>query len=356
MKTCAHITRVHGLLKTCSLILLCVMTYSAFAQDIHFTQFFTNPLSINAAQTGLYDGNYRIGLNAKMQWAWALRQGAFNYHTETPYVDFSFGEDKLKVGWFGVGMNFVNDVAGDGKLTYRRGGATFAYHQTFDKKHRYILSAGAGLNYIIRTVDFSKFYFNNQWIDDEGFSISIPNGEPLQTQNFSMVDVHAGLQFTAHVINELKLEAGFAMLHLNRPRHSFLGSTERLGLRYQANMGATYFINERMSVSAQAYYTNQKKASEAVVGAQFSYGFYANRSLDHRIYAGLYHRVKDMVAPLLGYSYRNTRILINYDINISKLILASRSDGGLEISFVHVGAWGKNRYRGEKTYCPSFKR
>ncbi|MCS6934102.1 MAG: PorP/SprF family type IX secretion system membrane protein [Chitinophagales bacterium] len=328
----------------------------ATGQDIHFTQFFSHPLSVNPAQTGLFEGNYRLGLNAKMQWAWALQPGAFNYHTETPYADFSFGERKIKVGWFGAGFHFVNDDAGDGRLRYRRWGMGIAYHQAFDKHHRYILSAGVSYQYIIRSVDFSKFYFNNQWVDDEGFNLTINSQEPLKTENFSMGDLQAGLHLSAHILNLVRLDAGFAMLHINRPRHTFLGTDERLGYRYQVKGGVSYFINERMSITADAYYTTQKRAREITFGMMYSYGFFDGREIKHRIHTGFYHRFKDMVAPVIGYSFLNTRLLLNYDINISQLLPASRADGGLEISFVHTGAWGKDRYRGKKMYCPSFKR
>src|ERR1019366_3034800 len=93
---------------------------STFSQDIHFTQFFTNPLILNPAQTGYFDGNYRVGLNIKAQWPFAITNTTYNYHTESPYVDFSFGEKKIKSGWMGIGFNFLNDQAGDGRLTYRR--------------------------------------------------------------------------------------------------------------------------------------------------------------------------------------------------------------------------------------------
>src|ERR1700727_796404 len=90
------------------------------SQDIHFTQFFTNPLVLNPAQTGNFQGNYRIGFDFKGQWPFAINSTAYTYHTEAPYADISFGEKKLKSGWMGVGFNFVNDEAGDGVLTYRK--------------------------------------------------------------------------------------------------------------------------------------------------------------------------------------------------------------------------------------------
>ena len=38
------------------------------AQDIHFSQYFNSPLSLNPAQTGNFDGNWRIVGNTRDQW------------------------------------------------------------------------------------------------------------------------------------------------------------------------------------------------------------------------------------------------------------------------------------------------
>ena len=97
------------------LFLALIFTQSLLSQDIHFTQFFTNPLILNPAQTGNFNGSYRVGFNFKGQWPFAISSGpVYNYHTEAPSVDFSFGERKIKSGWMGIGVNFLNDEAGDG--------------------------------------------------------------------------------------------------------------------------------------------------------------------------------------------------------------------------------------------------
>lgn len=326
------------------------------AQDIHFTQFFTNPLILNPAQTGNYDGNYRIGFNFKAQWPFAIQGKVYNYHTESPYVDFSFGERKIKTGWFGMGLNFVNDQAGDGRLTYRRINISIAYHQALDKDHRYILSVGPGLSYIIRSVDFSRFYFNNQWVDDNGFNTSLPNNEPLQTENFQMIDVSAGVNFSAQIHEQVKFDVGFTMLHLNRPKHSFLGTNERLGFRYQASGGITYTINQRIAVIANGYYGYEKRAQEFITGAMLRYGFSQIKSAgaDHSILFGIYYRGKlDALAPLAGYQFKTTRLLFSYDVTLSKLIKASTANGGPEISLVHTGSFFKH-FNNKKVYCPRF--
>ena len=54
------------------------------AQDIHFTQFTYTPLNTNPAQTGLFDGDYRVGGNYRTQW-WEV--------PGLPYTTFScFGD------------------------------------------------------------------------------------------------------------------------------------------------------------------------------------------------------------------------------------------------------------------------
>jgi type IX secretion system PorP/SprF family membrane protein len=334
---------------------LCAVVSSLVAQDVHFTQFFSNPLILNPSQTGNYEGNYRVGFNFKAQWPFAISGKVYNYHTEAPYVDFSFGERKLKSAWFGLGLNFLNDEAGDGRLTYRRMSLSAAYHQAFDKDHRYILSTGFGLSYIIRSVDFSKFYFNNQWVDDFGFNITLPNNEPLQRESFQMVDLNAGINLGAQIHNQVKLDFGFAMMHLNRPKHSFLGTTERLGLRYQANFGITYTVNERIAITANAYYGNEKKAQEITAGAMLEYGFINNRHSvpSNTVYLGLYYRGKDALAPVIGYQYKNTRLLFNYDVTLSGLSKPGKANGGPEISIVHKGSFYKH-FGSKKVYCPEF--
>lgn len=327
-----------------------------WSQDIHFTQFFTNPLILNPAHSGYYDGNYRVGFNFKSQWPWAISNTVYNYHTETPYVDFSFGEKKIKVGWMGIGFNFVNDEAGDGRLTSRRFGLSYAYHQAFDKEHRYVLSAGAGLSYIIRSVDFSKFYFNNQWVEDQGFNTSLNSNEPVQRESFDMLDISAGLNFGGQIHEQVKLDFGVAMLHINRPKHTFFNNSERLGFRYQANAGVTYTLNQRIALQVNGYYGYEKKASEIILGALMGYSMGSKRKSEkeHTLYIGAYYRIKDALGPLMGYRYKNMRLVFSYDVTLSRLLAPAKANGGPEISLVYTGRWGRDMYNGKKAYCPKF--
>jgi type IX secretion system PorP/SprF family membrane protein len=336
---------------------LWLLLFSNFvqSQDINFTQFFTNPLILNPAQTGYFDGNYRVGFNFKGQWPFAITGSRYTFQTEAPYIDFSFGEQKIKSGWMGIGINFLNDEAGDGILTYRRLSLSYAYHQAFDREHRYTLSAGVEASYVIRSVDFSKFYFNDQWVQDQGFDLSINPNEPVLRENFGYLDLGAGLYVGAQVLNKLKLEAGFSMLHINQPNDGFYADNEHLGFRYQPTLGAHYDPNERIGVDINAYYGYEKTATEFDFGAMMSYGFSTHKNAvpDNKVYIGLYCRIQDAIAPLIGYQFKKARLLLSYDVTVSKLMPAANANGGPEISFVYVGDWNKNG-NGKKLYCPKF--
>src|SRR5690606_37585034 len=85
----------------------------AFGQDIHFSQYYANPLYMNPALTGSFYGDFRAAVNYRNQ--------AFTV-SNTPYVTYSGSFDiaplkkKMRHDVFGVGMLVYNDKAGNGVL------------------------------------------------------------------------------------------------------------------------------------------------------------------------------------------------------------------------------------------------
>ena len=171
-----------------------------------------------------------------------------------------------------------------------------------------------------------------------------------------MLDVNAGINFGGQLSDHIKLELGVAMLHLNRPKATFFNNVERIGFRYQANAGVKYSINDSWSVNVNGYYGYEKAASEIVVGSLAGYSLSSKVSYEHEhtLYIGAYYRIKDALSPIVGYSFKDLRVLLNYDIVLSRLLQPGRANGGPEISVVYVGKWGDDRYNGEKIYCPKF--
>ena len=48
--------------------LLAPAGYRLAAQDLHFSQFYENPILRNPALTGIFSGDYKAGVNYRTQW------------------------------------------------------------------------------------------------------------------------------------------------------------------------------------------------------------------------------------------------------------------------------------------------
>ena len=137
------------------LILLMALPLALSAQDIHFTQFTYVPLSVSPAQTGLFEGTYRIGGLYRSQWNSHVTNG---YQTPVIYADVPM-KGLRKQDWIGIGANFARDAAGIAALTNTGIGLNGAYHIGLDAKSQNVLSIGASVGFMQRKVDETKLKF-----------------------------------------------------------------------------------------------------------------------------------------------------------------------------------------------------
>src|SRR5687767_12885245 len=83
---------------------------NCLAQDIHFSQYYASPLSLNPAYTGDYKGDWRLMNSYRHQW-----RSTFN----TPYTTNAFGYDRqfyLFNENLSGGLIWVQDKSGDAML------------------------------------------------------------------------------------------------------------------------------------------------------------------------------------------------------------------------------------------------
>src|SRR4051812_21468571 len=103
------------------LLAILSMNMRAFSQDIHFSQFLATPLLINPAQTGL-GGNARMILNYKSQW----QSVGSPYRTYAFSGDMTINKSRMKPNYFGMGVLFYSDKAGDSQMGITEGALTFS--------------------------------------------------------------------------------------------------------------------------------------------------------------------------------------------------------------------------------------
>jgi type IX secretion system PorP/SprF family membrane protein len=111
--------------KTLLFILSCCFVSGAFAQGLHFSQFYNAPLLVNPANAALMpEDDYRIGVNYRTQW----NSVPVPYKTTSFYADLQLLRNKLSTNWIGLGIANFNDKAGDGNLVLNKTQFSLAYH------------------------------------------------------------------------------------------------------------------------------------------------------------------------------------------------------------------------------------
>ena len=326
------------------------------AQDIHFSQTFASPIALNPAQTGFFDGSYRIGMNYKQQWPWAIDDKFANYNTSSASADFSILDKKIHpLDWAGTGFNFVNDMAGDGNLTVNKIYWSVAYHKGLDRYHKHFLSAGFQAGFVHRKINFQALFFDSQWEERVGFDLSLPSNEVLSSEFTTYLDLAAGIQSSNKWSEKFHTILGLSLLHFNRPNESFYGQENRLGMRPIVQLSATYSFSEKWGLQIHLYESIQKKANEFQIGALAVYNLKSQRNeVENALLFGSFYRFGDAITPMVGIQKNRTRLIVNYDIQVSNLSKASKGIGGLEISLTHVGDFKNKKDFTKKVYCPSF--
>lgn len=331
-------------------VFVCFMSIGMMAKGqgaLHFSQYFNTPMLINPANTGFNpDYDYRIGGNYRNQWASVGNP----FKTMSLWGDTKLFTNRFENGWMGVGASLFSDRAGSGNLVSTKAFASVAYHQMIG--YNSLLSGGFSVGIINKRVDISKLTFDGQW-NGQFFDINIPANEPFAYSQTSYMDLQMGLNYAYFASDNLYLNAGVSVQHINRPSESFLDPTvsdTRVDRRYTAFFNASVKIQDLWIVNPNVYVSKMSSSWETVLG------FNANRNLsgdgEQQMILGLYYRHKDAIIPMVGYQVNDTRFTFNYDATISTLGSVNGSRGAYEISIIKSGIFS-NGGRGVK--CPTVR-
>jgi type IX secretion system PorP/SprF family membrane protein len=320
------------------------------AQDLHFTQFFNSPLVTNPANTGFIpDADYRLGINYRNQYSNIM---AVPYKTTSIFGDAQLFRDKLENGWLGVGGMLLNDVAGSGSLTSTKIYGSVAYHQMLGSSS--LLSGGFNLGWANKRIDNSKLTFPDQF-DGKFFDHDVITGDhvTLVNSNVSYFDVHAGLNYAYFPQENVYINAGYSVQHVNRPKETFfndISNDGRIPIRQTGFLNAILKVHERVIINPNAYYTTQAGASELVFGLNANYNLSA--AGETQLIGGLYYRLGDAIMPMAGLQMKSLQLTFSYDATLSSLKDFNNYRGALEFSLIKKGFYPDNVDR--QSLCPKF--
>ncbi|MDQ6756438.1 MAG: PorP/SprF family type IX secretion system membrane protein [Bacteroidota bacterium] len=325
-----------------------LLTTFLHAQDLHFSQFFNNPLITNPANTGFIpDADYRLGASYRDQYSSIM---AVPYKTMSIFGDAQVFRDRLENGWLGLGGVILHDVAGSGSLTSTKIYGSIAYHQMLGNSS--LLTAGFNLGWANKRIDQTKLKFPDQF-DGKFFDSQIPTSVILTNNNISYFDIQAGMNYAYFPTENVYLNAGYSVHHINRAKESFIDvgvDTTKIAMRHIGFLNALLKVNDNVIINPNLYFTTQAKARELVVGMNAAYNL--SGAGEKQLIGGLYYRLGDAVVPMVGFELNNVRFTFSYDVTTSSLHNFNAYRGATEFNVIKKGFYGQPGNR--QTMCPTF--
>ncbi len=334
--------------------LTATISFHVAAQDLHFSQWFNAPLITNPANTGFIpDADYRLGANYRDQWSSVMTEP---YRTMSIWGDAQVLRNKIENGWLGLGGVILRDEAGSGNLISTQAYASVAYHQMLG--YSSLLTAGFNVGWINKRINSTNLKFPDQF-DGKFFDNTLPTSVEIDHPSTSLFDMQVGMNYAYFPSNKMYINGGISVWHINHARESFfstdpVGFDSRLPSRYIGFLNSSFKTSDQVIINPMAYYTNQAGSSETVLGLNAQYNLSDNG--DQQVVGGLYFRIGDAVIPMIGFIYKNIRLMFTYDVTISTLKNADNGLGAWEFSLVQYGTYN-SEFNGSQrqSLCPTFK-
>lgn len=341
------------------IVFLCVISLSA--QDRHFSQFYSSPLTLNPALTGDFNAKYRVGLINRDQWRSALDNP---YRTFAASLEVKFGLDYflryIKRDKVAVGLVFYNDKVEGVDFRESKMALSLAYHKSLDKKSRNVLSLGFQASVTQRNVNFNELIFDDQFNEIDAFDL--PTGEPFPINNFTFGDYSIGLNYKSLVSKNFSVFSGAAIHHIFQPSISFFEDRleERLEVfldrNYTVHAGAVIALSNRYQLSPRLMLLSQGPQLQVTTGANLR--IRVDEFNSTAVYVGAWTRfandalnnvLNDSVIAMIGLEINGLLLGLSYDLNTEAIATNNSRQGAFELSIAYLG-----EYDNETILCPQF--
>ncbi len=318
---------------------LVASSFTVTAQDLHFSMNDMNPLYLNPAQAGM-NIHVRGSIHYREQWrsvTTPFTTGIFSYDMNT--MKNSKGNATL-----GLGVQVINDKAGDSKMGLTQGNLNIAALLKLAEESK--LSFGLMGGFGQRAVDYNSLRWESQYANGS-FDQNAPSGENLSANSTNYFDAGAGFVWSygkdqGYITqnNGLKFNIGFSAFHFNLPNTTFMGGSDvKLDTKFvgftNAEIGKE---NTNLTFIPSVYYLRQGKLQNLILGNTFRYlinegshitGFVKSSAVS----LGVNYRLKDALIGNFNFEYANYTIGFSYDMTVSGLSTVNQSRGAFEVVF-----------------------
>jgi type IX secretion system PorP/SprF family membrane protein len=312
--------KLRSILLTFGLMLAVV---SVSAQDIHFSQYYASPLTLNPALTGKFNGLWRATAIYRDQWRPIVNSNA--YMTPSASVDFSLLKNKLKTDALGVGAVMFYDKAGN--FQTMKAALSVAYHKGLDKEGKYNLSLGLQGIYSNRKID-PTFTFGENLAFVPTF---IDNDRIANVEANHNIDMNMGLFFDGKITDWMTVYTGYSFMNLMRHKNGFLPSTDgdyQTPFRHVAHGGFEFDVKDKFVIIPGVLYQTTAKSREINFGSTFGYKLKSKAEKTTTLFLGGWYRWDSAVIAKGGFDFENFRLTGAYDIGLGQMKTDSKNAVG----------------------------
>ena len=299
------------------------------AQDIHFSQFYMNPVFLNPALTGNFNGDMRFAANQRSQWKSVSR----------PYNTIGISAESREeyiVPSMYYGVNLFHDVAGDGNYRTVEFNVSSAYRFYLDHDSIHQLTPGVQIGVNHRSIDFSKLNFDSQF-NGYYYDPTLPNNEVFGNAKRTGLNFNLGLVYSWKPEKRKEIVAGIGWFNIPQMKQSLYGNDLiKRDRRVSIHANGVYKLNFEWDLQPGLYVQLQGKYKEIIFGSNLRYVMKDKRGEYLAPYGGIWFRNRDAAYVVVGLYYNDWIAGISYDFNVSKLVPASNVRGGLEFSVQYV--------------------
>ncbi len=305
-------------LRLYSVLVVILSVMAVNAQDIHFSQFYAAPLTLNPALTGNFNGFYRISGIYRNQYP-GLTESAPAFSTPSVSADLSLLRDKIKRGALGVGLVFVNDQQNGKTFNFNHILASVAYNMSFDPKGRFQLGVGLQGGIMTTKIDDSKLRwaegYNPDGTYNSSYTLEAVNAKPGIKGAFN-----AGIFLKSEFYTGMRVYAGYALNNITRYKENYLGTN---GVLYQ-NMASSSEVNFGVTGGIHVVRDPAKRAT---------------------LFLGLWNRLNTgnyTIIPKVGFAWKGFSAGFAYDAHLTQQRKDYKNIGGafpqaFEITLSYVG-------------------
>ncbi|MFT4803821.1 MAG: type IX secretion system PorP/SprF family membrane protein [Marivirga sp.] len=302
------------------------------AQDPQFSQFYSNPVSLNPALVGIANQSRAVLIHRQ--------QGGktFGYTTSGFSFDSSFGRGSS--GW---GIQVINDNQINGIVKSKTYNGSLAHRINFSNESQLGIGIRAGM--YTKEISYDQLTFEDQ-LDSRNGVVSTTN-ETFGKNKVSNADVSIGMLYSSK-----NIFAGVNVNHINRPKENFaMDSESKLAMRYTIHAGGfLYSKNYRRQdyvISPNIVYERQGTFNYLNLGTYVATETWT---------VGAWYRWDDAVIMSLGANFSNFKVGYSYDIPVTKYSSMNYKAHEFTLAYhfqIQKKFKVKNKYKGQ---CPKFQK